>query len=222
MWARPWRSCPAATSASRAAEDRPGVDPRRRQQDLAERRHRLVRLGRRAHRVAAGVAERPAQPRLVRLGEVEVPLGQQRADEREAVRVEPGRAEADDRVAGPDGRAIDDPRALDDADRSTRRGRTRRRPSGRGARPSRRRRARSPPRDSRPRPRRRARRRPSDRAGRPRCSRGRRAARRRCRRRRRRTSRRGRCRSCRTARRRRRSRSWSRRRRSRRSSSGSR
>ena len=48
MWARPCRSVPAATSASRAARIGPGVDPGRRQQHLAEGRHRLVRARPRA------------------------------------------------------------------------------------------------------------------------------------------------------------------------------
>ena len=49
------------------------VHARRRQQDLAQRRHRLVGGGR-DRRLGLGVAERAPEARLVRLREVEVPL----------------------------------------------------------------------------------------------------------------------------------------------------
>ena len=71
-------------------------------------------------RLRGRVAERPSQAGLVRLGEVELPLGEQRANQRVAVRVQAGRGQADDGVAGPDGRSVDHPRALDDPDRGTR------------------------------------------------------------------------------------------------------
>ena len=100
-------------------QDRAGVDAGRGQHDLAERRHRLVRRG--GHGcLGLGVPERASQARLVRLGEVEIPLGQQRTDQRVAVGMEPGRRQPHDRVAGTDRRPVDDVGALDDADAATR------------------------------------------------------------------------------------------------------
>ena len=115
MWAMPWTSRPADRSRGPGGQHGPRVDPGRGQEDLAQRGHRLV--GRRRHgRVRLGVAERSPQPRLVRLGEVQVPLRDERPDEREAVGVQPGGGQADDRVTRPDRAAVDDVGPLDDAD----------------------------------------------------------------------------------------------------------
>ena len=57
-----------------SGEDRPGVDGRRRQQHLAERRHRPRAAPPPGARRSSRVTERPAQAGLVGLGEVEVPL----------------------------------------------------------------------------------------------------------------------------------------------------
>ena len=114
MWATPRRSWPAAPSAVAQVEDRRGVDPGRRQEDLAEGHQRLARggaQGRARRRVRRGSA---TEALLVRLGEVEVVLGKQRPDEREAVGVEAARRQADDDVAGREPGAIDQPVALDD------------------------------------------------------------------------------------------------------------
>ena len=96
-------------------EDVPGVDPRRGQEHVADGRERVVRLGRQG-RVAPGVAERPGELLLVRPLERDVPLGEERADEREAVRVEPGRRQAEDHVPGRGRRPVEDVRALHDPD----------------------------------------------------------------------------------------------------------
>ena len=69
MWASAVDVVARGTTAARAASTRPGVDPGRRQQDLAERRHRLVaapppapRPSRR-RRASAGAAPGTAAPR---------------------------------------------------------------------------------------------------------------------------------------------------------------
>ena len=85
------------------------------EEDLAERGHRVVRL-RLEQRLRLGVAQHPAQDRLVRRVEVEVVLGDERPDEREAVRVEAGRGEADDGVARLRRRPVEEPVALPDPD----------------------------------------------------------------------------------------------------------
>ena len=180
-----------------AGQHRRRVDPRRRQQHVAQRGERRLRLDAQAL-VARLVAESPLEHGLERCAQVEVPIGDDRADERVAVGVQAGRGESDHDVAGSDGRAVEEPVAFDDADAEARRGRTPRAASGPGARPSRHPPARRPRARSRGRSRRRARRRLPARSGRPRCSRGRRAGLRRGRRRRRRTSRRGPGRSCRS------------------------
>ena len=102
---------PGRDQRARGRPGPPGVDPRRRQQDVAERRQR------RAPARPPGIASRPAspsvraEPRLVRLRRDRVPLGEERADERVAVRVEArttARPTID--VAGPGRRAVDEPR----------------------------------------------------------------------------------------------------------------
>ena len=97
------------------AEHRSGVDPGGREEHLAERGEGMLRLGpdRAGRRVRPQAA---MELLLVRPQQVQVPLGDERADEREAVRVEAVRGQADDRVAGSGRRAIDHPVALDDAD----------------------------------------------------------------------------------------------------------
>ena len=221
MWAIPRTSWPAREQRRPEGEDRPGVDPRRCQQHLAERREGVLRLRADGGRRRVG-AERPRQLFLVRPLERQVPAGEQAPDEREAVRVEPGRRQPDDRVVRLRGRPVEQQVPLDDADaraREVERGRIHQ------ARVLRRLAAKergSPPAGSpRPRPRR-APRPGADPAGRRRCSRGRTAARRRRRPRRRRTSRRGPSRSCRSARAPPQSPSSSPRRRSRPTSTGSR
>ena len=178
-----------------------GVDARRRQEHLAERRQRV--LGLRADRVGRRLASPSVSDELllVRPGEVEVPLGDQRADQRVAVRVEPGRRRgrrSRRRRARPcrRGRSSRSTTPTQNPARSNSPGSIRPGCSAvsppTSAQPASRQPSATPPtssRDAAP-----------GRGGRRRRSRGRTAARRRCRRRRRRTSRRGRRRSCRSGR----------------------
>ena len=97
----PWMSAPAARTARPRRQHATGrrsasasAGPRR-----ASPSSRCGAAASAASRL--GVAERPPQPGLVRPGEVEVPLRDQRPDEREPVGVQPGRGQADDHVAGP-------------------------------------------------------------------------------------------------------------------------
>ena len=79
----------------------------------------MLRL--RAHQDVAGcVAERPAEDLLVRGRQVEIVLGKERPHQREAVRVQAARAEANDRVARLDRGSVDQLVALDDADAAAR------------------------------------------------------------------------------------------------------
>ena len=96
-------------------EDHAGVDAGGRQQDLAQGGQRALGLGGHAD-IGLRIAERAPEPLLVGLGQVEVVFGDQRADEREPVGVEARRGQADDRVPGPDGAAVDDPVAFDGPD----------------------------------------------------------------------------------------------------------
>ena len=190
------------SSVARGARGPPGVDPRRRQQHLAERRAARARAPRAIAARGRLAAERPrrAAPGTA-ASRSRSQLASSDADEREAVGVEPGRRQADDRVAGPRRGAVDQLVALDDADAEAGEVERRSAPSGPGCS------AVSPPTSAQPASRQpvgdaadELRRPAPGRAARPRRSRGRTAARRRCRRRRRRTSRRGRRRSCRSAR----------------------
>ncbi len=97
------------------AEDRRGVDPRRSQEDVAERRQGVSGLGR-DDLVAIGVAEGSDELLLVGTVQVEIVLGDEGPDEREPVGVQSRRGDADDRIAGPGGRPVEQARSLDDAD----------------------------------------------------------------------------------------------------------
>ena len=115
MWATPRRSWPAAVERrSRSARIARGVDPGRRQEHLAEGQRRR---GSPAPGASSPAAEDPAEQLRVRPrrapGSCSATI---RAHERVAVGVQPGRGEADERVAGPGRGAVEQPVALDDAD----------------------------------------------------------------------------------------------------------
>ena len=93
--------------------DRGRVDAGRRQQHLTQR---LERGGVLAVERRNGIrfAERAAHERLVRLVQPEVVLRHERAHEREAVRMQPVRRQAQDHIARPRGRPVQQRRALHD------------------------------------------------------------------------------------------------------------
>ena len=72
MWARPRTAVPAASSASRSARGRPGVDRRRGQEDLAERRQRVLPARPPGRASAAASPSVRLELLLVRPREVEV------------------------------------------------------------------------------------------------------------------------------------------------------
>ena len=86
-------------------EQVPGVDPRRRQQHVAQGEPSQLRL----HARGRGVTEGPPHEPDVRLVQRQPVLRDQRPHQRVAVGVEPGRGEAHDRVAGPRRGPVEEP-----------------------------------------------------------------------------------------------------------------
>ena len=113
IWATPRSSKSGRVEGGPQVEDRRGVDPGRRQEDLAEGHQRLARGGPQCF-ARGPFAEGPQQALLVWLGQVEVVFGEERTDERVAVGVEAAGEQAEHGIAGPRRGSIDQPVALDD------------------------------------------------------------------------------------------------------------
>ena len=120
MWAMPWRSRAGRPDRGPRRQDRLRVDPGRRQEDLAERRHRLVRGGgdgsRPSPRRRATGAAAPGTARRGRGPTARAAPGPARTRSRA------GRTTARPRIASPAShrRPVDDVGPLDDADAAAR------------------------------------------------------------------------------------------------------